>query len=79
MSPCTAEFMIEPFNEGSPGSHVAAGVSAIEARGLAVKMGPFGSMVTGEVAEVSEAVSAMVAAAVEDGAQRVLVEVLIGQ
>ena len=79
MTPCTAEFMIGPFNEGSPGPHVTAGVSAIEARGLAVEMGPFGSTVSGKVDEVSQAVSAMVAAAVEDGAQRVLVEVLIGQ
>lgn len=76
---CTAEFMIEPFNEGAPGSHVVAGVSAIESRGLTVEMGPFGSTVSGGVSEVSAAVGAMVTAAVQDGAKRVLVEVLIGQ
>ena len=79
MSSCTAEFMIEPFNEGAPGSHVVAGVSAIQARGLTVEMGPFGSTVSGKVEEVSLAVSAMVTAAVNDGAERVLVELLIGE
>lgn len=37
------EFTIEPFVEGSPGPHVSAAVSAIEALGVAVEFGPFGS------------------------------------
>ena len=40
-------------------------------------MGPFGSNVSGTVSEVSGAIGAMVTAAVEDGAHRVLVEVVI--
>ncbi|MFV1971364.1 MAG: thiamine-binding protein [Acidimicrobiia bacterium] len=77
MSECTVEFVIEPFTEGSPGRHVLSGIEAMEARGLRVSMGPFGSFVSGTVDEVSGAIGAMVAAAVEDGARRVLVEVVI--
>jgi len=74
---CTVDFVIEPFVEGSPGPHVVAGIQAIEAKGLEVTMGPFGSTVTGSVETVSEAIRAMVDAAVKDGARRVLVEMVI--
>jgi uncharacterized protein YqgV (UPF0045/DUF77 family) len=77
MNGCTVEFVIEPFTEGSPGPHVMAGIAAIETQGLSVSMGPFGSTVTGEVDEVSGAIGLMVAAAAQDGADRVLVEVVI--
>jgi uncharacterized protein YqgV (UPF0045/DUF77 family) len=77
MTGCTAEFFIEPFEEGAPGSHVMSGVAAMEAAGLSVSMGPFGSAVTGRLEEVSSALGAMVNAAVSDGAQRVRVEVMI--
>jgi uncharacterized protein YqgV (UPF0045/DUF77 family) len=77
MSTCTVDFVIEPFVEGSPGPHVVAGIQAIEAKGLEVTMGPFGSTVTGSVEAVSEAIRAMVDAAVKDGARRVLVEMVI--
>lgn len=40
-------------------------------------MGPFGSSVAGEVGDVLDAAGAMVAAAVESGAHRVLVDVVI--
>lgn len=77
MSGCTVEFVIEPFVEGEPGSYVLAGIQAMEARGLTVSMGPFGSTVTGEVEGVSDAIGPMIASAVKDGAHRVLVEVVI--
>lgn len=77
MRRCTVEFVIEPFTEGSPGPHVVSGIDAMEARGLAVSMGPFGSSVAGEVGDVLDAAGAMVAAAVESGAHRVLVDVVI--
>lgn len=77
MTTCTVDFAIEPFVEGSPGPHVVAGIQAIEAKGLEVTMGPFGSTVTGSVETVSEAIRAMVDAAVKDGAHRVLVEMVI--
>ncbi len=77
MSRCTVDFVIEPFVEGEPGPHVLAGIRAMEARGLEVTMGPFGSTVVGDVATVSDAIKAMVDAAVRDGARRVLVEMVI--
>lgn len=77
MNDCTVEFVIEPFVEGSPGQHVVAGIEAMETRGLVVTMGPFGSTVSGSVDIVSSAIGAMVDSAVKDGAQRVLVEVVI--
>ncbi|MEE8457186.1 MAG: thiamine-binding protein [Acidimicrobiia bacterium] len=77
MNRCTVEFAIEPFSEGSPGPHVMAGIAAMETQGLSVSMGPFGSTVTGAVDEVSGAIGLMVAAAAQDGAERVLVEVVI--
>lgn len=51
----------------------------MESSGLAVSMGPFGSTVSGTVHEVSGAIGAMVTAAANDGANRVLVEVVIDQ
>ena len=77
MSECTVEFVIEPFEADTPGPHVLSGIKAMEANGLAVAMGPFGSSATGGVAEVSDAIAAMVVSAVNDGARRVLVEVVL--
>lgn len=72
---CRVEFVIEPFSDGQPGAHVLAGISAIEAQGLMVAMGPFGSVVEGPTEAVSDAISSMVKSAMADGANRVLVEV----
>lgn len=77
MTPCSVEFVIEPFIEGSPGPYVQSGVDAMAARGLGVSMGPFGSAVKGDIDELSDAIGAMVSAAVRDGAKRVLVEVVM--
>lgn len=79
MSTCTVEFVIEPFAEDSPGEHVVSGINAMEARGLHVTMGPFGSTVSGEIGAVSDAVGPMIASAVKGGARRVLVEVVVDQ
>jgi len=72
---CRVEFVIEPFIDGAPGSHVRAGIDAIEAKGLTVTMGPFGSTVEGESSVVAPAIGSMVQSAMQDGAERVLVEV----
>lgn len=75
MSSYRVEFVIEPFTEGGPGSHVHAGIAAMEALGLTVAMGPFGSVVEGSIEVVSGAISSMVQSAIADGANRILVEV----
>ena len=75
MTRCTVEFVIEPFSDGDPGPHVRSGIDAIEDKGLAVTMGPFGSSVEGSIDEIAPAIDAMIRAAVTDGADRVLVEI----
>lgn len=75
MTECSVEFVIEPFTDGEPGRHVTAGIEAMEAQGLSVTMGPFGSTINGNVDVVTSAIASMVKAAMSDGAQRVLVEV----
>ena len=79
MKGCRVEFVIEPFIEGSPGPHVRSGIEAMVARGLEVSMGPFGSSASGDVEELTDAIGAMVNAAARDGAERVLVEVVMDE
>ncbi len=76
MNSYTVEFVIEPFVENAPGPHVMSGIKAVEDRGLQVTMGPFASIVTGDVEDLSGAIGAMVEAAMEHGAERVLIEVV---
>jgi len=74
---CRAEFVIEPFVPGDPGAHVRAGIAAVEATGLRVTMGPFGSTVEGTTAEVARAMTALLERALAAGADRVLVTVSV--
>ena len=69
------EFTIEPFVEGRPGPHVTAAISAAEARGLDVEVGPFGSSVIVDLAEVGALLAAVSDAALANGATHVSVHV----
>jgi len=69
------EFTIEPFVEGRPGPHVTAAIAAAEDRGLDVEVGPFGSSVVVELAEVGAAIGAISDAAMANGATHVSVHV----
>ena len=69
------EFTIEPFVEGRPGPHVTAAIAAAEARGLDVEVGPFGSSVVVELADVGALVGALSDAALANGATHVSVHV----
>jgi len=71
---CRAEFMIEPFEEGSPGHHVLAGIDAVRSFDLDPDVGPFGTAIRGEPAVVIEALGLMMRAAYEAGATRVSVQ-----
>jgi uncharacterized protein YqgV (UPF0045/DUF77 family) len=77
MTSCRIEFVIEPFVDATPGPHVRSGIDAMAARGLDVSMGPFGSSVSGEVDDLADAIGAMVTAAANDGARRVLIDVVM--
>lgn len=69
------EFTIEPFVEGRPGPHVTAAIAAAEARGLDVEVGPFGSSVVVDLAEVGSVIGAISDAAMANGATHVSVHV----
>jgi uncharacterized protein YqgV (UPF0045/DUF77 family) len=69
------DFTIEPFVEGRPGPHVTAAVEAVQALGLEVDIGPFGSSCTVEGDSAPDVVAAIVRAAVEHGATHVNVDV----
>ena len=70
-----AEFTVEPFVDGDPGPHVIAAVAAVRDLGFDPEIGPFGTVITGEAAAVTDAVAAMLRAARESGATRVAVQV----
>jgi hypothetical protein len=57
------EFTIEPFVEGQPGPHVLATIAAVEALGVPVEFGPFGSSCT-----ITDDLAASVAGAIVDTA-----------
>ena len=65
------EFTIEPFHEGKPGPHVRAAVEAVEALGLEVEFGPFGSSVVVSPLNVGEVSGASLAQAFANGATHV--------
>ena len=61
--------------EGEPGPHVRAAVASVEAAGLAVDFGPFGTTVRGDEAAVLGVVDRLVRAAIGAGATRVSLQV----
>ena len=69
------EFTIEPFVEGEPGRHVTAAIAAVEALGVTVDVGPFGSSFATSTATVGNAVKALLDAAYSNGATHVNVHV----
>lgn len=72
---CTAEFLVEPFEVGHPGSHVQAAFAAVRNLGFDPEIGPFGTTIVGECASVMEAVRQLVEAASAAGATRVTIQV----
>jgi uncharacterized protein YqgV (UPF0045/DUF77 family) len=71
-----AEFTTEPFRgEGAPPAHATAALEAARAAGLDCEFGPLGTSVSGEREELLAALSGVVAAALEHGADRVTLQV----
>jgi uncharacterized protein YqgV (UPF0045/DUF77 family) len=70
-----AEFTIQPFVEGKMEPHVAAGVEAARASGLAIEVGPFGTGLAGPRVDVLEALARVVNAAIDAGAHGVQVKI----
>lgn len=69
------EFTIEPFTEGNPGQHVRAAVAAAEALGVAIDFGPFGSTCHVDESRIADVTSAVVGAAIANGASHVTLHV----
>ena len=65
------EFTIEPFREGNPGPHVTAAIAAVEAVGVTVEFGPFGSACRVAQAQLAEVSGLIVSQAFANGASHV--------
>jgi uncharacterized protein YqgV (UPF0045/DUF77 family) len=70
-----AEFLIEPFVEGSPGPHVKAALEACRAAGFEPEVGAFATTIDGSFDAVSVAVDRLLRAAYENGASAVQVRI----
>ena len=75
MSDYRAEFMVEPFVEGSLGPPVLAAIGSVTASGFEPQVGAFGTTITGDRDGVIAALGDMLNAAMDAGATRVTVQV----
>lgn len=69
-----AEFMVEPFVEGSLGPPVVAAVEAVAAHGFEPSVDAFGTSIEGDPDPVVAALADMLHAAMGAGATRVTVQ-----
>jgi len=70
-----AEFMVEPFVEGSLGPPVVAAVDAVAGHGFEPSIDAFGTTIEGDADPVVAALADMLRAAMDAGATRVTVQV----
>lgn len=68
MSSVRLEFTVEPFNEGGPGPHVLAAISAVTEAGFTPDEGPFGTAVEGDASAIIVLMSRVSQAAIAAGA-----------
>jgi isopentenyl-diphosphate delta-isomerase len=69
------EFTVEPFVEGNPGRHVTEPIEALRALGIDVDFGPFASSCVTSTERAGAVVSAIVSAALSNGATHVNIDV----
>ncbi len=69
------EFLVEPFIEGSPGSHVTAAIEAFHNLDLPAELGPFASSASGEIDAMADAIADMIRAAMRNGATSIRLQV----
>ncbi len=70
-----AEFLIEPFVEGSQEPHVKAALEACRGAGLEPDVGAFANTIEGAATDVSATVDLLIRAAIDAGASAVQVRV----
>jgi uncharacterized protein YqgV (UPF0045/DUF77 family) len=75
MSGYRAEFMVEPFVEGSLGPAVVAAVEAVTSHGFEPNVDAFGTSIEGDAEPVVAALADMLHVAMGAGATRVTVQV----
>lgn len=71
----SAEFTIEPFKDGDPGRHVTEALDAAKDHDVVLEVGPFGTNVSGDQAQLLPAIHDMLAAAMSAGASRVSLQI----
>jgi len=62
------ELLVEPFKENDPGPHVTAVLDALTAKGFHVDMGPFSTVIEGELEHLSAILHDVMAAGFDAGA-----------
>ena len=72
---CRAEFMVEPFVEGSQGPHVTGAIEAARAHGFEPEIGPFGTAIEGDAETVLATVRSVLDASRKGGASRVSLQI----
>lgn len=75
MSSVRIEFLIEPFEEGSPGPHVTAAIEEARACGAEPEVGPFGTIVEVDATAAGTVLQRVVDAALSRDATRVAIQV----
>lgn len=70
----SVEFTIEPFTDGAPGVHVTTTIAAIEALGVSVDVGPFGSSLVVHQSKVAEVLSVLSSTAYANGATHITID-----
>ena len=70
-----AEFMVEPFVEGSLGPPVVAAIDAVTDHGFEPFVDAFGTTIEGDANRVVAALADMLHAAMDAGATRVTVQI----
>jgi hypothetical protein len=68
------EFTVEPFTDGAPGVHVTTTIAAIEALGVSVDVGPFGSSLIVHQSQVPEVLSVLSSTAYANGATHITID-----
>lgn len=74
MAAIKVEFTVEPFVEGAPGAHVTEAISAVEALGITVEVGPFGSVCTVPSERLGAVLDALSSTAYAHGANHVIID-----
>ena len=70
----SVEFTVEPFVDGAPGAHVTSAIAAVEALGISVEVGPFGSSFSDMPDQLGRALDVLAAAAYSHGATHVNID-----